>query len=95
MAVHDRVIRGGTVFDGTRVPRFRADIAAEEMGKHPVDVMLDMAVEEDLATEFFAAPPNGEVTIRDDRETGTCSGRLLRHGDGAEREEPAPALAAG
>ena len=29
------------------------------MGKHPVDVMLDMAVEEDLKTEFFAAPPNG------------------------------------
>ena len=191
-------------------------IAGEKMGKHPVDVMLDMAVEEDLATEFFAAPPNGdighlreivdnpyvlfgvsdggahtkfltagryptetlckivrehemispeeahwrlsalpamvagfegrgvvrkgapadivvydyerlkvlpaevthdlpggewrrvqratgyrcvlvngEVTIRDDRETGTCSGRLLRHGDGAARAEPAPALAAG
>ncbi len=32
--------------------------AGEEMGKHPVDVMLDMAVEEGLETEFFAAPPN-------------------------------------
>jgi N-acyl-D-aspartate/D-glutamate deacylase len=31
------------------------------MGKHPVDVMLDLAVEEDLATEFFAAPPNGRI----------------------------------
>ena len=31
------------------------------MGKHPVDVMLDMAVEEDLKTEFFAAPPNGKI----------------------------------
>ena len=191
-------------------------IAGEKMGKHPVDVMLDMAVEEDLATEFFAAPPNGdighlreivddpyvlfgvsdggahtkfltagryptetlckivrehemlsleeahwrlsalpamvagfegrgvlrkgapadivvydyerlkvlpaevahdlpggewrrvqraegyrfvlvngEVTIRDDRETGACSGWLLRHGDGAARREPLPALAAG
>ena len=29
--------------------------AGEKMGKHPVDVMLDMAVEEDLKTEFFAA----------------------------------------
>jgi N-acyl-D-aspartate/D-glutamate deacylase len=35
--------------------------AAERMGKHPVDVMLDMAVEEDLQTEFFAAPPNGKI----------------------------------
>jgi N-acyl-D-aspartate/D-glutamate deacylase len=31
------------------------------MGKHPVDVMLDMAVEENLETEFFAAPPNGKI----------------------------------
>ena len=35
--------------------------AGEKMGKHPVDVMLDMAVEEDLETEFFAAPPNGKI----------------------------------
>jgi N-acyl-D-amino-acid deacylase len=35
--------------------------AGEKMGKHPVDVMLDMAVEEDLKTEFFAAPPNGKL----------------------------------
>ena len=35
--------------------------AAEKMGKHPVDVMLDMAVEENLETEFFAAPPNGKI----------------------------------
>jgi len=36
-------------------------LAGEKMGKHPVDVMLDMAVEEDLKTEFFAAPPNGRI----------------------------------
>ena len=36
-------------------------LAAQKMGKHPVDVMLDMAVEEDLKTEFFAAPPNGSI----------------------------------
>jgi len=35
--------------------------AGEKMGKHPVDVMLDMAVEENLETEFFAAPPNGKI----------------------------------
>lgn len=34
---------------------------AEVTGKHPVDVMLDLAVEEELATEFFAAPPNGRI----------------------------------
>ena len=36
-------------------------LAAEKTGKHPVDVMLDMAVEEGLETEFFAAPPNGSI----------------------------------
>lgn len=36
-------------------------LAGEKMGKHPVDVMLDMAVEENLETEFFAAPPNGRL----------------------------------
>jgi len=36
-------------------------LAGEKMGKHPVDVMLDIAVEEDLKTEFFAAPPNGRI----------------------------------
>ena len=36
-------------------------LAGEKMGKHPVDVMLDMAVEERLETEFFAAPPNGKI----------------------------------
>ncbi len=35
--------------------------AGAKMGKHPVDVMLDMAVEENLETEFFAAPPNGRI----------------------------------
>jgi N-acyl-D-aspartate/D-glutamate deacylase len=36
-------------------------LAGQKMGRHPVDVMLDMAVEEDLKTEFFAAPPNGRI----------------------------------
>lgn len=36
-------------------------LAGQKMGKHPVDVMLDMAVEEGLKTEFFAAPPNGKI----------------------------------
>jgi len=31
---------------------------AEALGKHPVDAMLDIAVADGLATEFFAAPPN-------------------------------------
>ena len=34
-----------------------ADVA-EQLGKHPVDAMLDIAVADRLATEFFAAPPN-------------------------------------
>ena len=212
----DIVIVGPKLEKNARWEDYTLAIAGEEMGKHPVDVMLDMAVEEDLATEFFAAPPNGdighlreivdnpyvlfgvsdggahtkfltagryptetlckivrehemisleeahwrlsalpamvagfegrgvlrkgapadivvydyeglkvlpaevthdlpggewrrvqraagycyvlvngEVTIRGDRETGTCSGRLLRHGDGAASEDPVSALAAG
>ena len=35
--------------------------AGEKMGKHPVDAMLDIAVAEDLETEFYAAPPNGKI----------------------------------
>ena len=34
---------------------------AEAQGKHPVDAMLDIAVADGLATEFFAAPPNVSV----------------------------------
>jgi N-acyl-D-aspartate/D-glutamate deacylase len=37
------------------------ELVAEKTGKHPVDVMLDMAVEEDLKTGFYAAPPNGNI----------------------------------
>ena len=212
----DIVIVGPKLEKNARFEDHTLAIAGEAMGKHPVDVMLDMAVEEDLATEFFAAPPNGdighlreivdnpyvlfgvsdggahtkfltagryptetlckivrehemispeeahwrlsalpamvagfegrgvlrkgapadivaydferlrvlpaevthdlpgdewrrvqraegyryvlvngEVTIRDDEETGTCPGRLLRHGDGAAREATVSALAAG
>lgn len=36
-------------------------LVAQKTGRHPVDVMLDMAVEENLETEFFAAPPNGKI----------------------------------
>lgn len=31
---------------------------AEKLGKDPVDTMLDIAVQDGLQTEFFAAPPN-------------------------------------
>ena len=57
----------GIVIVGPKLEKNRAWLdhtlarAGETMGKHPVDVMLDMAVEEDLETEFFAAPPNGRI----------------------------------
>ena len=31
---------------------------ADKLGKDPVDAMLDIAVHDELKTEFFAAPPN-------------------------------------
>ena len=57
----DIVIVGPKLEKNARWEDHTLAIAGEKMGKHPVDVMLDMAVEEDLATEFFAAPPNGDV----------------------------------
>ena len=57
----DIVIVGPKLEKNARWEDHTLAIAGEKMGKHPVDVMLDMAVEEDLATEFFAAPPNGDL----------------------------------
>ena len=37
------------------------ELVGRKTGRHPVDVMLDIAVEENLETEFFAAPPNGRI----------------------------------
>jgi len=36
---------------------------AERTGKHPVDAMLDIAVEDDLRTLFFVAPPQGSSDL--------------------------------
>ena len=57
----DIVIVGPKLEKNARWEDHTLAIAGEKMGKHPVDVMLDLAVEEDLATEFFAAPPNGDL----------------------------------
>lgn len=57
----------GIVITGPKLEKNKAwldhtlALAGEKMGKHPVDVMLDIAVEEGLETEFFAAPPNGKI----------------------------------
>tara|TARA_B100000745_G_C19968952_1_gene327849 strand:- start:39 stop:584 length:546 start_codon:yes stop_codon:yes gene_type:complete len=37
--------------------------AAEATGKHEVDIMLDIAVEDDLDTLFFVAPPQGNSDL--------------------------------
>ena len=36
-------------------------LAAEKMGVHPVDAMLDVAVADGLETNFFAMPPNNSI----------------------------------
>lgn len=38
-------------------------LVAEKTGKHPVDAMLDIAVADELKTEFFAAPTNGTIEL--------------------------------
>ena len=54
----------GIVVTGPRTPETERWLdhtigqVAEALGKHPVDAMLDIAVADGLATEFFAAPPN-------------------------------------
>jgi N-acyl-D-amino-acid deacylase len=40
--------------------------AAAQTGKHPVDVMLDVAVSEDLKTEFFAPAVNQDMELMKD-----------------------------
>ena len=37
--------------------------AAARTGKHPVDVMLDIAVADDLDTLFYASPPQGDSDL--------------------------------
>ncbi len=57
----------GIVITGPKLEKNKAwldhtlALAGQKMGKDPVDVMLDIAVEEQLKTEFFAAPPNGKL----------------------------------
>ena len=57
----------GIVITGPKLEKNRAwldhtlALAGQKMGKDPVDVMLDIAVEERLETEFFASPPNGKI----------------------------------
>ena len=41
----------------------RWPMPARRWASTPVDAMLDIAVEEDLKTEFFAAPPNGKIEL--------------------------------
>ncbi len=36
-------------------------LVATKTGKHPVDAMLDIVVEDKLETEFFSMPPNGKL----------------------------------
>ncbi len=56
------------VITGPKLPRNQQwldhslKLAGQKMGgKHPVDVMLDLVVDEELATEFFAAAPNTKI----------------------------------
>jgi N-acyl-D-aspartate/D-glutamate deacylase len=41
----------------------RIDLVAEKTGKHPIDAMLDIALADDLKTEFFAAPPGTRTDL--------------------------------
>ena len=59
--LHEIVIVGPQLEKNQQWREHSLGLVAEKTGKHPVDVMLDMAVEEDLRTEFFASPPNGNL----------------------------------
>jgi N-acyl-D-aspartate/D-glutamate deacylase len=41
----------------------RIDLVAEKTGKHPVDAMLDIALADDLKTEFYVAPTNTRLDL--------------------------------
>jgi N-acyl-D-amino-acid deacylase len=72
---------------GTLVEGAPADVVVYDLEKLeclPIEVAHDLPGGEwrriQRASGYRAILVNGEVTIEDDRETGTHSGRLLRHG---------------
>jgi N-acyl-D-aspartate/D-glutamate deacylase len=110
MPCYDVVIKNGLIFDGTRVPRYRGDLAVRDgviaaAGRIPeqdavrvIDAeVLPSKIVHDLpgggwrrvqrARGYRYVPVNGGVTMEDDRETNTFSGRLLCNGGGARASD--------
>ena len=85
-AIYDTLIKGGTIIDGLRKPRFRGDlgIADEALAVGEVEKAWDYPAG---AWRLVRRPRgyrhimvNGEVTFTDNACTGSTPGRLLRHG---------------
>ncbi len=70
MTTYDTIIACGMVIDGTRAQRLRADVGIKD-GKIAKIGRL-------RASGYHYVLVNGEVTIQEDKETGTSPGRLLR-----------------
>jgi N-acyl-D-aspartate/D-glutamate deacylase len=56
--IKDIVVTGPRTAETERWKDHTIGQIAEALAKHPVDAMLDIAVADELRTEFFAAPPN-------------------------------------
>jgi len=84
----------GMVVTGPRTPQTARWLdhtvgqVAEALGKHPVDAMLDIAVADGLATEFFAAPPN--VSLQHLKEIVSDPYVLLAVSDGGAQNHQRP-----
>jgi N-acyl-D-aspartate/D-glutamate deacylase len=73
----DIVIKNGLISDGTRVPRYRGDTGIRG-GLHDLPVGEWRRVQR--ASRYRYVLVSGGVTVENDCETNTYSGRLLRGG---------------
>ena len=85
MGDYDIHIRGGTIVDGTRVPRYRGErlaVSPEDFGEIVHDLPGGEWRRVQYALGYRAILVNGAVTFEDGQCTGATPGRLLRHGRG-------------
>lgn len=87
MAQFDTIIKSGTIVDGTRVPRYRADIVVYDLAKLkvlPMEVVYDLPAGErrrvQQAEGYKYIMVNGGVTFEEGKCTNATPSKLLRHG---------------
>jgi len=82
---YDVVIRGGTVIDGSGLPRYRADVGLHRGRIARIGRIRESATTVVMGNCGFTLAPcpdgerhNGEVVVREGEHTGAFPDRLLR-----------------